>query len=226
MHNIVLNKLGVSELCLGLAHHLSQRKPHRSPQGTWATRCIVLLAALLAFLFVPAGAATAGKPAIDPSYVDGQIYYMIGAHMIADAIDTDPQLYAHSEELYLLVYPINPTGTDTVSKTLPSGYQPLCDPCYHPGLPGVFAYHDHVLTGAPGLGKGGTAGEMKGPWKIIVLMYDPAVLTTAFKPITSVEDLDAAEAAHMFLPIGNDPSNPYEIDTGNVLICPLVSPDA
>jgi hypothetical protein len=174
-----------------------------------------------------AGLANAGKPAIDPSYVDGKIYYMIGPHVIVDAIDTNPQLYAQSEELYIVAYPINnASNNDTLPQTLPSGYQPLCNPCYHPGLPGVFAYHDHVLTGAPGLGTNGTAGEFKGPWKIIVLMYNPAVLTTAFKPVTSVEELDAAEAAGMFLPIGNDPTNQYEIDTGNVLICPLVAPDA
>jgi hypothetical protein len=174
-----------------------------------------------------AGLANAGKPAIDPSYVDGKIYYMIGPHVIVDAIDTNPQLYAQSEELYIVAYPINnASNNDTLPQTLPSGYQPLCNPCYHPGLPGVFAYHDHELTGAPGLGTNGTAGEFKGPWKIIVLMYNPAVLTTAFKPVTSVEELDAAEAAGMFLPIGNDPTNQYEIDTGNVLICPLVAPDA
>jgi len=191
-----------------------------------ATR-IGLTAMVTVLFFGLAGLANAGKPAIDPSYVDGKIYYMIGPHVIVDAIDTNPQLYAQSEELYIVAYPINnASNNDTLPQTLPSGYQPLCNPCYHPGLPGVFAYHDHVLTGAPGLGTNGTAGEFKGPWKIIVLMYNPAVLTTAFKPVTSVEELDAAEAAGMFLPIGNDPTNQYEIDTGNVLICPLVAPDA
>ena len=183
-------------------------------------------AALLFTFMLVAGAATAGKPDLDPSYADGKVYYMIGPKMIVNAINTNPKLYAQAEELYLLVYPINPSGSDTDAKTLPSGYQPQCDPCYHPGLPGIFAYHDHVLEGAPGLGTNGTADGMKAPWKIILLMYNPAVLTASFTPITSADDIDAAEAAGMFLPINPGAENPYEIETGNVLICPLVGPAA
>lgn len=169
----------------------------------------------------------AEKPAIDPSWADGNLYYMIGPRLIPNAILTQPQLYANSEELYLLVYPLNNQGTDTDRKTLPSGYQPNCDPCYHPGLPGVFAYHDHVLTGAPGLGNNGTAGAFKGPWKIILLMYDPTVANApTFVPVKSASDIDAAEANGWFLPINVNGTNPYEIETGNVLICPLVSPHA
>jgi hypothetical protein len=182
---------------------------------------------ILAIGLLVALPAMAGKQAIDPSYADGNLVYMIGPHMIVNAIVTQPQLYAQSQELYLLVYPINPTGTATDPKALPSGYQPNCDPCYHPGLPGPFAYHDHVLTGAPGLGNNGTAGEFKGPWKIIVLLYNPAVFNqSTFTPIKSASDIDAAEANGTFLPINPTGANPYEVETGNVLICPLVSPHA
>lgn len=188
----------------------------------------MVIAAIGFLMWVLAGTASAaGPPAIDPSYVDGQTYYMIGPHMMLNVAQTNPNLYAQSEELYLLVYPLNPSGTDTDPKTLPSGYKPQCDPCYHPGLPGVFAYHDHVLTGGPGLGTAGTAGENKGTWKIIVLMYNPAMLDSQFKPVTSASDIAAAEAAGEFLPINSGGTgNPFEIDTGNVLICPLVSPSA
>jgi hypothetical protein len=185
-----------------------------------------VLMAILFALSLPTGAAQAAKPDIDPSYANGQLVYMIGPHLIQDARDTQPNLYAHSEELHLLVYPINPSGTATDAKKLAGGYQPNCNPCYHPGLPGIFAYHDHVLTGAPGFGKAGTAGAYKGPWKIILLMYSPAVIANPkFAPIKDAKDIDAAEADGMFLPI-NDGPNPYEVDTGNVLICPLVSPHA
>ncbi len=188
------------------------------------------IAALALALSLPAGLANADKPAIDPSWADGQLVYMIGPHLIPNAIATQPNLYAHSEELYLLVYPINNAqNNDQSPQTLASGYQPNCNPCYHPGVPPQFAYHDHVLTGAPGLGNNGTAGQYMGPWKIILLVYNPAVaFATTFSPVTSASDLDAAEAAGVFLPINPDPkaTNPYEIDTGNVLICPLVSPKA
>ncbi|MBS0393570.1 MAG: hypothetical protein JSR54_03040 [Proteobacteria bacterium] len=189
-----------------------------------------VVAALTIALSLPGGPANADKPAIDPSWADGQLVYMIGPHLIPNAIATQPNLYAHSEELYLLVYPINNAqSNDQSPQTLPSGYQPNCNPCYHPGVPPQFAYHDHVLTGAPGLGNQGTAGQYKGPWKIILLVYNPAVaLAPTFSPVTSVSDLDAAEAAGVFLPVNPDPNaaNKYEIDTGNVLICPLVSPHA
>ncbi len=171
------------------------------------------------------GVAAAGKPDIDPSWADGRIVYMIGPHLITNP---NPSLYAQSEELYLLVFPINPTGSTTLGpQTLPSGYQPNCNPCFHPGIPLEFAYHDHVLTGAPGSGSNGTAREFKAPWKIILLIYNPEVaLSPTFTPITSASDIDAAEAAGTFLPINPSGANPFEIETGTVLICPLVSPNA
>jgi len=171
------------------------------------------------------GPAAADKPVIDPSYANGQTVYMIGPHLITDP---NPKLLEHAEELYLLVYPVNPTGSTTLGEiTLPSNYKPQCDPCFHPGVPLEFSYHDHLLTGSPGLGKEGTAGEFKAPWKIIILVYNPDVaLSPDFKPITNADDLDAAEANGEFLPINPGADNPFEINTGSVLICPLVSPHA
>lgn len=174
---------------------------------------------LLLMSFVAITTARAAKPEIDPSYVDGRTYYMIGPKMITDP---SPQLFEQSQELYIVAYPWD----GTTPPVLQSGYTPQCDPCYHPGLPSLFVYHDHVLSGGTGLGNQGTAGEFKGPWKIIILLYVDSVLTDpTFAPVTSEADLDAAEQAGMFQPIGNG-SNPYEFVTPNVLICPLVSPDA
>jgi hypothetical protein len=129
-----------------------------------------------------------------------------------------PNAYAHAEELYLVTYP-------QATLPLPSGYQPQCNPCFHPGLPAPFVYHDHVITGAPGMGNNGTAGAYKAPWKIIVLVYNPEYVSSrTFKPITSAADLDAAEeAGNVFVPINPGGENVYEIDTGNLLICPTVS---
>jgi len=188
-----------------------------------ATRLLIRFAGACAVaicLLGAAGTARAAKPDIDPSYVDGKTYYMIGPHMITNP---SPALFEHSEELYIVAYPWD----GTTPPAFASGYVPQCDPCYHPGLPVQFVYHDHVLSGAPGLGNNGTAGDFKGPWKIIVMMYSPAALTDPnFKPVTSELDLDAAEAAGVFLPINPGAENPYEVITGSVLICPLVSPNA
>jgi hypothetical protein len=177
-----------------------------------------------------AAAATAhGKPEIDPTYANGKTVYMIGPHMIVNARATMPNAYAHAEELYIVAYPqatLPAPGAGPI--TLPSGYQPQCDPCFHPGLPAPFVYHDHVITGAPGMGKNGTAGEFKAPWKIIVLVYNPAyVASPSFTPVTSAAALDAAETAgNVFLPINAGGDNIYEVDTGNLLICPIVSSHA
>ena len=189
-------------------------------------RLIRLVLGLVALGLVLSATALAAKPEIDPTYADGQTVSMVGPHLLVDARRTNPELYAHAEELYLLSYPAGNGGPIT----LPSGYRPQCNPCFHPGLPAPFVYHDHVITGAPGLGTGGSAGEFEGPWKIIVLAYDPAYANApSFAPIKSASDIDAAEAAGVFLPINADHaagSNPYEIDTGNVLICPVVSSHA
>src|SRR5882757_2415427 len=111
-----------------------------------------------AFASSPAAAAAAmGKPEIDPTYANGTTVYMIGPHIIPNARETMPNAYAHAEELYLVSYAqasVPAPGAGPI--TLPSGYQPQCDPCFHPGLPAPFVYHDHVITGAPGMGNHGT----------------------------------------------------------------------
>ena len=75
------------------------------------------------------------------------------------------------------------------------------------------------------MGTDGTAGEYKAPWKIILLVYNPAYVGSPnFTPIKSETAIDAAEqAGNVFLPINNGADNPYEVDTGNLLICPTVS---
>lgn len=197
-------------------------------------RVILAALALATIGFVFVGAASAGKPDIDPTYANGQTVYMIGPHLIQGAAVTQPNLYANSEELYLLVYPQQtvPDPATAGPITLPSGYQPQCNPCFHPGLPFPFVYHDHVITGAPGMGTNGTAGQFKGPWKIIVMMYNPLYAASPlFTPIKSAADIDAAEqpGKNVFVQLNADlshGSNPYEVETGNVLICPLVSSNA
>jgi hypothetical protein len=185
--------------------------------------------AMLSSALSAVAAVGTGKPEIDPTYANGKTVYMIGPHLIVNARETMPNAYAHAEELYLVTYPQATVPTPGAGPiTLPSGYQPQCNPCFHPGLPAPFVYHDHVITGAPGMGTNGTAGAFKAPWKIIVLVYNrDYVLSATFRPITSAADLDAAEAAgNVFQPINSGGSNPYEVDTGNLLICPIVSSHA
>lgn len=188
------------------------------------SRSILGTVALALTLLATAGTAIAGKPIIDESYANGETVYMIGPHLITNP---NPNLFAQSEELYIVAYPINPGGNDTNPKALPSGYSPQCNPCYHFGPDDIFAYHDHILSGSPGFGNHGTAGDFKGPWKIILLMYKPEVANDpSFTPAKSAAELDEREAAGMFLPIGSDPANPFEAVLPVILICPLVAPAA
>jgi hypothetical protein len=188
---------------------------------------LVVSVSLVSMLLITRSNVTlraSAAPEIDPTYANGTTVYMIGPHLITNP---SPNLLASALPLYILAYPVNFSGCTTCgAKTLPSGYQPQCNPCFHPGLPVIFGYHDHVLPGAPGFGANGTAGDYKGPWRITVLLYAPAVaLSPSFQPITSDEALDQAEANGEFLKISSGP-NPYEVVPGTVLICPLVSSHA
>ncbi len=151
--------------------------------------------------------------------------------MLAAHVDENPSpnLLAHAEELYLAAYLPLPAGCDInnastcLPETLPSGFQPNCNPCFHGDGLNAFPYHDHVLAGSPGLGTSGTAGAMKGPWVVIIVVYNPAVSNSpTFSPLMNASAIDAGEASGMFLPINPGAANPYEINTGVILICPVV----
>lgn len=194
---------------------------------------------LSGYMARPASAAT---QEIDPSYANDTTVYMIGPHLITNP---DPSLFATAVPLYIAAYQWDGVTPPTFQAHYPpmsrTTYTPQCDPCYHPGLPTAFVYHDHILSGAPKFGVDGTAGSYKGPWKVIVMLYNASVEADAnFQPFTNDEALDAAVQKELaapsgpdrftpFLPINADlqhGSNPYEFVTGNVLICPLVSSHA
>ena len=173
------------------------------------------LGAAIPLLLATAPIAMA-KQGSETVWANGQAWTMITPHAITDA---NPNLLASAPPMYVLAFPSNGHG----GWILPSGYSPQCDPCL--GVP-VPPYHDHLLTGAPGFGTQGTSGgAYEGPWRVILMVYSPAFVTSGhFAPVTADEDLAAAIAAHQFLPIG--PGATYAIPLPVVLICPLVSPNA
>jgi hypothetical protein len=202
-----------------LRHDRRRKKGRR--RSRMRHRFAFLVAALCGTALLMSAVAAADKPEIDPTYADGQTVYMIGPHLITNARETQPNLYQHAEELYLVVYPIV-----NGAPVIPTGVTPQCNPCFHPGLPTNLVFHDHVITGLPGQGTDGTAGAYLAPWKIIVLVYNPAYLTGgSFQRVTSAAAVDAGEASGKFLPLFGG-SNPFEFETGNVLICPTVSSHA
>ncbi len=186
-------------------------------------RLIAIPIALLIGL-VPLATAWA-SPEIDQVYAEGQTYDMLGATLLTQG--TEGLLSA--PPLYLIGYPVSSSQTGPL--VLASGFSPQCDPCNH----SPFHYHDHVLPGVPGAGTTATAGVYKGPWRIVVLAYNPAYYNLpSFVPLKSDDAIAQAEwdqvhvpnAPHVFLPINGGGANPFEIWTTQVLICPIVSPAA
>jgi hypothetical protein len=172
-----------------------------------------LLAALLltaALLLIPTAVAA---PDTELVYADGHAYQMLGATLVTNA---SPGLLA-APPLYVLGFPA--TGTSPI--TLPSGYQPQCNPC----LQEPISFHDHLITGAPGLGTNGTsAGNYRAPWRIVIMLYTHAyAYSPDFKPVTNDDQLAAAEAAGDFAPINRDGAGPYQIWTNSILICPITT---
>lgn len=197
-------------------------------------RRVLVLVCALAMAIVPmvlaAAPARASNAAsgCEASWANGQLYCMIGPHV---NFNPNPNLLATAQDLYLAAYMPLPSSCDTshpatcLPESLPSGYMPNCNPCFHGGPLNAFPYHDHVLEGSPGMGTNGTATTFMGPWVIIIVVYNPGVSNSpSFVPYKSAAGIDSGEQAGAFLPINQGPGNPYEINTGVVLICPLVGP--
>ena len=177
-------------------------------------RLLPILVAATALTAFPLAAGAA--PDAEAVYADGQAYTMLGVTLVTKA---SPGLLS-APPIYVLGYMPPPGSQPGAPITLPSGYQPQCNPCTEEPI----AYHDHLIPGAPGLGTNGTArGDYKAPWRIVAMVYNPAYSNRSdFEPITSDEELAAAEAAGEFLPINPGAADPYQRWTDNVLICPIV----
>lgn len=168
---------------------------------------VVVTAAALALV-----GATSAAPSTEEVYGDGHVYEMVGATL---KTTTSPGLLS-APPLYLIGYP---TAQSSGPLVLPSGYQPQCDPCDH----SPFHYHDHVVTGEPGAGTNGTAGDYRAPWHIVVMAYSPGYYNSpGFTPITSDDEIAAYEQARRMLPLNPGAADPYQISTNMVLICPII----
>jgi hypothetical protein len=154
-------------------------------------------------------------------YLDGQPYRMNINHVNLSPSDGD---VAAAQPFYVAVFPINPDGRDDLGTLiLPSGYQPQCDPCFHPGLAFQLVYHDHILSGAPGFGNDGTAQLQQGTRHPIAVMYDPTFIGRPdFRPLTTIDEVRAAEQLGELLPINAGAANPFELPQPVVVTVQLV----
>lgn len=180
-------------------------------------RRLALVGAVLAACAAAGGALAQGKPDTEPAYIDGQTVTIAAMHFVTAP---SPAHLEHADDVFIAAYPVDATATGGSPVTFASGYRPNCDPCFHPGLPTAFVYHDHVLSGAP------TAGDASAARHLIIVLYRSDVTTDpGFRPVTSVAELKAGEAAGRFQPIGSG-ANPYELDTGLLAVTPALSPNA
>src|SRR5436190_18741336 len=148
-------------------------------------RRFLTIAAMLVTTIV-VGSASAAKPDTETAYADGQTVTIAAIHFITSP---SPAELAAANYLYLVTYPVDATATGGAPVTLASGYQPNCDPCWHPGLPAAFVYHDHVLSGAP------TLGNASAPRRLVILQYVASVMTDpSFQPLKSAAAVKAGEA--------------------------------
>jgi hypothetical protein len=172
---------------------------------------MLVAAAVTGIALVPGAVA---NPLTENVYVDGETYAInTGAAAVFDA---SAGLLEQSSPMYLIGFTVLPGTSGPI--TLPSGYQPQNN-----GLPSPVPYHDHVLTGAPGLGAAGTAGDYKAPLQIVRMQYTLAyTYDPAFTPITSVDQFAAAEAAGKLVVLNPGGLDPYQLWTTTVLIRPTV----
>lgn len=153
-------------------------------------------------------------------YADGTTYRMNIHHI---NLAPNPGELAAAEPLYAVVFPLNPLGLRNLGALTVNGYQPQCDPCFHPGLPLPLIYHDHVLAGTPAAGSGSSAVDWQATRHPIAVMYSPAFISSpAFRPLTTVTEVQAGEQSGDFLPINPGAGNPYELPQDVVITIELV----
>jgi hypothetical protein len=213
-----------SELWRELDRFLRQTRPgaKKSPRRPFIFAIFaatVLSLSLISFFTL---AAIAAGPCEETAYANGQRFCI---HVTKIITNPSAGLLATAEPIYIAAYFPLPAVCDTnnpstcTPETLPSGYQPLCNPCFHGGGVNSFPYHDHVLEGAPGFGNHGTAHAMKGPWILILAAYAPSFSNqVGFTPFKTTADIAAGELAGDFQTINPGAANPFEVNTGVVII--------
>jgi hypothetical protein len=172
-------------------------------------------ALLTALAALPGAAIAASPPASETVYVQGQPAEInTGAAVLFDA---SAGLLQHASPIYIIEFPVAEGTTGPL--TLPSGYEPQ-----HNGFPPApIPYHDHVLAAAPGLGTSGTAGQYGATLRVVEMRYSSAyAYSPTFVPITSVDQIPAAEASGQLEIINPGAPDPYQRWTTTVLIRPVM----
>jgi hypothetical protein len=171
---------------------------HFSGRTLFAACAVALAAGLLS----PALAGSAAE-LTEHIYAGGKTY-TINTEAAVD-LEASSGVLAEANTFYIIGFPV-PSGT-TGPITLPSGYQPQNN-----GLPAPMPYHDHIAT------------DVSNPLRHVVeLRYTWAyAYSPTFVPLTSVDQLSAAEASGKLEIVAPGAPDPYQHWTNIVLVRPVV----
>jgi hypothetical protein len=160
-------------------------------------------ATALAICALTAAAAAAAAEQTEHIYVGGNTY-TINTEAAVD-INAPPEVLAQAAPFYIIGFPVAAGTTGPI--TLPSGYQPQNN-----GLPAPLPYHDHIAT------------NLNNPLRRVVeLRYSWGyAYSPTFVPLTSVDELPAAEASGKLDIVAPGASDPYQHWTNTVLVRPVV----
>jgi hypothetical protein len=161
-----------------------------------------LATALAVGALAVAGAGTAAEQT-EHIYADGNTY-TINTEGAVD-VDAPAEVLAQAAPFYIVGFPVAAGTTGPI--TLPSGYQPQNN-----GLPAPLPYHDHI------------AADVNNPLRRVVeLRYSWAYsYSPTFVPLTSIDQLPAAEASSKLDIVAPGASDPYQHWTNTVLVRPAV----
>ncbi len=149
--------------------------------------------------------ASAGTAAQQTEHIyAGGNTYTINTEAAVD-VDASAGVLAQSAPFYIIGFPVAAGTTGPI--TLPSGYQPQNN-----GLPAPLPYHDHI------------AADVNNPLRRVVeLRYSWAyAYSPIFVPLTSIDQLPAAEASGKLDIVAPGASDPYQHWTNTVLVRPVV----
>lgn len=177
----------------------------------------LLLMVTLVTATIPTARAAVSCGDLETGYLNGQTVCINITGLITDP--TAAQLAA-AKPLYIAAYT---QLTLPGPQSLPSGYQPLCNPCDHSGaspILGSYQYHDHVIAG--GFGQHSQSGDLR---ELVVVAYNVDYSNQAtFQPFTSAAGITVGEHAGLFQVINPGAANPFEIHTDVLVVFQLSQP--
>ena len=162
----------------------------------------ILMAALIVGALVVTGVGSAAE-STEHIYADGNTY-TINTGAAVD-LDAPGGVLSQAAAFYIIGFPVAAGTTGPI--TLPSGYQPQNN-----GLPAPLPYHDHI------------AADVSNPLRQVVeLQYTwTYAYSPSFVPLTSVNQLAAAEASGKLDIVAPGAPDPYQHWTNTVLVRPVV----